>query len=201
MNEKTLTPADLDRIETAAKRMAEALPECWPTDSEWRQILTDLVGNTSSYLATLCPADVLALVATARVEDEEGAWKALANSCAVLVGMDPGPGAVARHLDDLTERCVSVGRRAGAFEVKAHEWKVVAKKAQGALRWIPVGERLPEEGRAVLLAIEWTAGNGALVREMVIGGLRSGGRFYSSDDDLVGATHWTPLPEGPGIAQ
>jgi len=52
---------------------------------------------------------------------------------------------------------------------------------RAADRWIPVGERLPDEGRTVLAAID--DGNMCVL--------------WSDDLLLCDATHWRPLPEPP----
>lgn len=60
-----------------------------------------------------------------------------------------------------------------------------------ASRWIPVTERLPEEGEKVMI---WDARFGRIIYEAY---LDSGG-FVSCFQQWSGnASHWQPLPEAP----
>ena len=61
------------------------------------------------------------------------------------------------------------------MEPKPHEWE---------RRWIPVGERLPEEECRCLVAID--------------GGVRSA-TYYPPGKFQPEITHWQPLPEPPGV--
>lgn len=60
---------------------------------------------------------------------------------------------------------------------------------QTADEWIPVAERLPEEGEQVQLF--------SIYRHQHIGWLDSEGRWESERGTILGITHWQPLPAGP----
>jgi hypothetical protein len=177
-----LTPADLDRLEALAKDMTSRAG-CWTGDDAfvWAEMLVDLKGNLSAYLAAVNPATVLALVEMARETDTlrrtVGDYEKLHEA------------ALARA-ECLAAQSDSLGKRAAAFEISAHDWKVVAKKAQAAIpRWIPVGERPPEVDAEVFA---WTG------TEVEHAALWSDGEWWSiADDRLDGVTHWMPMPAGP----
>lgn len=65
-------------------------------------------------------------------------------------------------------------------------------------RWIPVEERLPEDGEPVLAAIRlprWTDE----MPTVIISSYYEHGGFCGDEDDIPrkGVTHWMPLPEPP----
>jgi len=59
-------------------------------------------------------------------------------------------------------------------------------------RWIPVSERLPEDGKRVLAVTR--VGGLAEVGEFTF---NSRGEWFSTDYGSWNATHWMPLPEPP----
>ena len=68
-------------------------------------------------------------------------------------------------------------------------------------RWIPVTERLPENGEVVLaVANGQPSENVTLVGAIEIGELLDDGWFLETWPDLNGTvTHWLPLPAGPEV--
>ena len=69
-----------------------------------------------------------------------------------------------------------------------------ALKAEVArLRWIPVGERLPDDGQRVLFIL---LGGGWPVAGMY----EAGSGFIASCITYMAAAHWMPLPAPPAAA-
>lgn len=66
---------------------------------------------------------------------------------------------------------------------------------EGAQRWIPVGERLPEDGEVVWL---WDGNNLGMGYYLVFAG-----QFMDRDTPLrrIKPTHWMPLPEPPEVQE
>lgn len=67
-----------------------------------------------------------------------------------------------------------------------------------ARRWIPVSERLPDEGEQVLVAIRlrhWTHE----MPTLIVSSWYEHEDFCGDEDDIPrqGVTHWMPLPEPP----
>lgn len=57
------------------------------------------------------------------------------------------------------------------------------------LTWIPVAERLPDDGISVLICTTGTA-------EPVWVGYLDGGEWRDTDGTLVAVTHWAEMPAG-----
>ena len=75
--------------------------------------------------------------------------------------------------------------------------------AQERPRWIPVTERLPEEGVPVL--INYIGTDGKVYADGVAAWTEcgwfwgEGGLVYGSEEVAVPITHWMPLPDGPEV--
>ena len=70
-----------------------------------------------------------------------------------------------------------------------------------ASRWIPVEERLPEEGVRVLVCNTY---GGSLPNQgdtgyVVDNGVMEGEEWCITDDPFFHVTHWMPLPEPPEV--
>ena len=68
-------------------------------------------------------------------------------------------------------------------------------------RWVPVSERLPEEGVRVLVCNIY---GGSLPNQgdtgyVVDNGVMEGEEWCISDDPFFHVTHWMPLPEPPEV--
>ena len=103
------------------------------------------------------------------------------HSCDIdRVGLDG-----ADEIEKLTARCVRY----------ADEIAVMREQT----RWIPVTERLPEIGEAVLVVANGQPReNVTLVGAITLGEWYEGGWFVETWADLNGTvTHWMPLPAGP----
>jgi hypothetical protein len=133
---------------------------------------------------------------SAQVEAERDKWRI------AMENLTPGGSEFHKDLD----RCVTYVRE--RFDME-HKWvlKAVAdKKAveselvklREALRWIPVQEKLPEQGKEVLAGGFITAKfrdgteNTAFVMT-IMQYIR--GKWYDEDGNEDGATHWKPLPD------
>ena len=73
---------------------------------------------------------------------------------------------------------------------------------QADARWIPVGERLPEDGTEVLIAVEsvfephyhiWKAYHVSHIPQWTA----DNGLYYHHTSNYESVTHWMPLPEAP----
>ena len=75
-----------------------------------------------------------------------------------------------------------------------------AEKLAGLSRWIPVGERLPEEGVVVLAYLPKQADIESGVYAAMLSKLQTlKGTFSTSFGFGFEATHWMPLPEPPEV--
>lgn len=93
-------------------------------------------------------------------------------------------------LHELAVIAVEIGEDSSAFEDKYRE---IESALQEATRWIPVGERLPEEYKSILLLTP---------NENIVIGSREGDRYMieKPPDDWGfghGFTHWMHLPVPP----
>lgn len=61
------------------------------------------------------------------------------------------------------------------------------------LRWIPVSERLPEDGQSVAVCFE----GGGMTGQVGEATFNKRGGWFSTERGAWGATHWMPLPEPP----
>ncbi len=67
------------------------------------------------------------------------------------------------------------------------------KAIEDAQRWIPVGERLPEDNKDVLVTGSKHAGT------QVAAYYSRTGEFEMIDESIIRPTHWRPLPEAPEV--
>lgn len=65
-------------------------------------------------------------------------------------------------------------------------------RLRAAARWIPVGERLPDDNLSVLIYIEE---DNAILEAVYAHGIF----WETSDFGLEGVTHWRPLPDPPEV--
>lgn len=86
-------------------------------------------------------------------------------------------------------------------EERVRELEEENERLREAQRWIPVGERLPEDGECVLVLDE---SNGAITTglhcEQVPQWELAEGLFFHGDK-YAWITHWMPLPEPPEEAK
>ena len=87
-----------------------------------------------------------------------------------------------------------------ATECKAHCRSLVAFAKSVEPRWIPVEERLPEEGVVVLAYLPKQADIESGVYAAMLSKLQTlKGTFSTSFGFGFEATHWMPLPEPPEV--
>lgn len=63
------------------------------------------------------------------------------------------------------------------------------------LGWIPVEERLPEDGQSVIACFE----GGGMTRQVGEATFDKRGGWFSTERGAWGASHWMPLPEPPEV--
>lgn len=83
-------------------------------------------------------------------------------------------------------RYVHVPVASQLFEEAAQE----IERLRDERRWIPVSERLPEDGQSVLACFEKSGGVGCATFVELY-------KWFETDRGCFGATHWMPLPEPP----
>lgn len=68
-----------------------------------------------------------------------------------------------------------------------------------ARRWIPVEERLPEEGAQVLVARRLRHWKDVMIDTLIVSSWFEHEEFCGDEDDIPysGVTHWMPMPEPP----
>lgn len=99
-------------------------------------------------------------------------------------------------------------RRIAELEAQVAEWKGLAKMlrelVEGSIRiaelearWIPVEERLPEDGKPVLCATDVGVEVLWLGEQPRFWLSEQGYAFDNRDPKTANVTHWMPLPEPP----
>ena len=88
----------------------------------------------------------------------------------------------------------------GTGQKLGEEWARRVMDEQHSPRWIPVEERLPEEGEPVLVAIRfrhWTDE----MPTLIVSSWYEHEDFCGDENDIPyqGVTHWMPLPEPPEV--
>ena len=64
-----------------------------------------------------------------------------------------------------------------------------------AMRWIPVTERLPEDGQSVIACFS----GGGISGEVGEAVFNKAGGWFSTEHGVWAASHWMPLPAPPSI--
>jgi len=98
-----------------------------------------------------------------------------------------------RRVAELQDEILKAGLRQGNYIKELHTSQDRIAELEESQRWIPVGERLPEDRLNVL-----TVSRGGLIISCFIDEYKM---WYAPCADRLNVTHWMPLPEPPEVQE